>query len=178
MKKAKKLKTGSIENITEKSYRIYGGDGLFAYPPGWLAEEERFVQVPYALYQDRRLDNNDRAIFIILLAHRNGKTGKCCPSIESIAHVTDLVPATVKRVRNKLRRLGLIKWTRGSSKFDHCEYTLHPDYVINGRAKKSTRRGNGASDKTTGAAQTGSDKSIEAMLRRVREQRKKEQGAR
>ncbi len=100
---------------------------------------DAFVKVPYALFEDARLNNNDRAVFIALLAHRNRKTGLCCPSIEAIAEDTDLTTATVKRSRNKLKRLRFINWKherRSHSMHEHCAYSLNHWYVASEKKKR------------------------------------------
>ena len=98
--------------------------------------EDNFIQVSHALYHDKRLNCKDRDVFAVLVAHRNQKTALCCPSIETISEITGLSIRTVKRVREKLKRLKYIKWRIVN---DHCEYTLNEWFVIT-KEKKAPKQ--------------------------------------
>lgn len=49
-----------------------------------------FIKVPNRLIKDDKLNPSAKWCYMVLVAHRNGTTGKCYPSQETIAKVTEL----------------------------------------------------------------------------------------
>jgi hypothetical protein len=65
----------------------------------WISKGPTYSLGPY-----------DLKVYMVLLGHRNDPTGRCFPSIPTIADEADLDVKTVKASRNRLRELGLITW--------------------------------------------------------------------
>ena len=66
----------------------------------------------------------DLYVYAIIRAFRRRNNDPCCASLDLITQYTSLGLTTVKRARDKLRRLGLMKWEGGPGRKDRCCYTF------------------------------------------------------
>ena len=61
-------------------------------------------------------------VYCVIRAHRNRVTGKCFPYLGSIAEKTGLNKRHIRRIRNKLKALGILTWTGGQGRGNKCHY--------------------------------------------------------
>lgn len=66
----------------------------------------------------------DLYVYAVIRAFRRRRTDSCCATLDLITLGTGLGLTTVKRARDKLRRLGLMKWDGGPGRKDRCCYTF------------------------------------------------------
>ena len=85
-----------------------------------------FVQIPHIAleYLAKHLTGNQFKVYLMLVKHRNNQTRLCYPSIHKIAKETNLSEPTIKRIRKRLKKLGLISWKRERTKRKSCFYGL------------------------------------------------------
>ena len=67
---------------------------------------------------------NDRLVWFILAHHRNSKTGRCFPSIETIMKETGLSRSSVKRSKDNLEELGVLQIIEGGGRFSNNYHLL------------------------------------------------------
>jgi hypothetical protein len=73
-----------------------------------------FVRFPESWARDPKIPLAERGLLIVLLSHRNRRTGQCNPSHEALAYECGLSIRSVIRLLESLRDLGLITWRRTS----------------------------------------------------------------
>jgi hypothetical protein len=66
----------------------------------------------------------DLYVYAVIRAFRRRRTDPCCATLDLIMLYTGLGLTTVKRARDKLRRLGLLKWEGGPGRKGRCCYTF------------------------------------------------------
>jgi hypothetical protein len=66
----------------------------------------------------------DRLVWFVLAHHRNSKTGKCFPSIDTIMEETGLSRSSVKRSNDHLEELGVLKIVEGGGRVSNNYHLL------------------------------------------------------
>lgn len=72
-----------------------------------------FAKLPFWLIQHEAVTKNDLLVYMVLAAHKNAKTGLCCPSMELLAKEARLAENTVRSALRHLKSLGIVGWTEG-----------------------------------------------------------------
>ena len=67
----------------------------------------RFVPVPFRAIG---LTGSQLATYVSIRSFKNSKTGKCYPSMQTIAKRASLSPKTVQSAKQSLRDRGLLEW--------------------------------------------------------------------
>jgi hypothetical protein len=81
-------------------------------PGEWVKREIPFIKFPTILIDAESIGVGHWAVYLAIRSHRNSKTKRCDPSVETIARETGLGEKTVKRKRNELKRLNILDWKR------------------------------------------------------------------
>jgi hypothetical protein len=81
-------------------------------PGEWVKREIPFIKFPTILIDAESIGVGHWAVYLAIRSHRNSKTKRCDPSVETIARETGLGEKTVKRKRNELKRLNILGWKR------------------------------------------------------------------
>ena len=68
---------------------------------------ERFVPVPFHAIG---LTGSQLATYVSIRSFKNSKTGRCFPSMQTIAERASLSPKTVQSAKRSLRKMGLLGW--------------------------------------------------------------------
>lgn len=86
-----------------------------------------YMDVEKAIKAAVGMDNitpNDRLVWFVLAHHRNSKTGKCYPSIETIMGETGLSRSSVKRSKDNLEELGVLTIVEGGGRVSNNYHLL------------------------------------------------------
>lgn len=82
---------------------------------GKPGQTDGWTRVPNWLIDDSDLSLQELGVYIVLLRHRDHKTGTCFPGITTIADKARVSRETVKRVIPKLEERGMVRVERRSS---------------------------------------------------------------
>ena len=90
--------------------------------------EHPFARVPNAVLDHADLDAHELLVYIALLRHRDPKTGRCFPGLQTIADVARVSRKTASRTVKRLEDKGIIKVERvkavGSLTNESNRYTV------------------------------------------------------
>lgn len=92
---------------------------------------EQFGRIPAALITSGRLaesgaDRTELLILVGIAAHINGETGKCWPSMETLAKCAGVQPRTARRAVRRLEGRGIINIDPGGGRWKTNTYSIKP----------------------------------------------------
>jgi len=91
-----------------------------------LKNQEDFeIGLPRWLLFSSKLTAKDLRFCMVLYHHRNPHTKLCCPGLPLLCSEAHLSDRTIKKIRKKLSRLGIITYQKGTGRKHHTKYKLN-----------------------------------------------------